>query len=620
MKDLPEKVKIETDSPSSAIQEALRKIIPGALSGDGTIDAQVLTELSGLPVSGIKNGPERFGLMWAGRSTAVSALQAPSFATIEPEPEHSVSWDKAKNVFIEGDNLEVLKLIQKAYNDKVKLIYIDPPYNTGNDFVYKDDFSDSKKHYLEVTGQADSEGNRLVANTELTGRKHSNWLNMMYPRLVLARNLLTDNGAICVSIDDHEFHQLRLIMDEIFGAENFISTFAWQSRPSMQNDTDVSTNHEYIVCYARNRRQTNRRLKASNAANWFTEASCVVYPSATDSSRYRLDDKDGRGPYKEDPFDAPNLRPNLTYEIKNPNTGEIFLPPQGRHWRTGEEEFLRLLEDRRISWGSSGTGKPKQKSYLLEKEQFGEVPGTWLTSENVGSATSGTKELQALFDGKAPFDTVKPTKLMIKLLELFTQEGDLVMDFFAGSGTMGHAVLELDKNSENPRRFLLVNIDETIQNYNPDKHGPFTKVSEITKERLKRVITKIGGGESSSVRCFKIAESNFLSIGNDTDDLFDQTLSAQAKDDGIVSEVLLRNGISLDLEWRRLGNSENPVVISGGLAVILSRHITDKTVENALGLGVSTVVFLEDAFKANDPIKTNAHFMLKQANITMKTI
>ena len=620
MEELPVKVKIETDSPSAAIQESLRKIIPGALGADGTIDAHVLSELSGLEVSGLRTGPERFGLMWAGRANAVSALQASSLATIEPEPKHSVNWDAAKNVFIEGDNLEVLKLLQKAYNDKVKLIYIDPPYNTGNDFVYKDDFSDSKKHYLEVTGQVDSEGNRLVANTELTGRKHSNWLNMMYPRLVLARNLLTDNGAICVSIDDNEFHQLRTLMDEIFGAENFITTLAWQSRPSMQNDTDISINHEYIVCYARNRRQTNRRLKPSNAATWFTDPSCVVYPSATDVSRYRLDDKDGRGPYKEDPFDAPNLRPNLTYEIKNPNTGESLLPPSGRHWRTGEAEFLKLLEDGRISWGTSGTGKPKQKSYLMEKEQFGEVPGTWLTSENVGSATAGTKELQALFDGKAPFDTVKPTKLMIKLLELFTQEGDLIMDFFAGSGTMGHAVLEIDKAAENPRRFVLVNIDETIQNYSADKHGPFTTVSEITKERLKRVLAKIGGDEARDVRCFRISKSNFLSIAEGTDDLFDQTLSAEATDDGIVSEILLKNGVSLDQDWQRLGTRENPVVVSGGVAVVLSKHVTEETIENSLLLGVPTVVFLEDAFKANDPIKTNAHFKFKQANITMKTI
>jgi adenine-specific DNA-methyltransferase len=620
MNELPEKVKIETDSPSAGIQEALKKLIPGALGVDGTIDAQVLSELSGLEVSGLRGGAERFGFMWSGRGDAINALQSPSMASIEPEMQNSTNWDLARNVFVEGDNLEVLKLLQKAYNDKVKLIYIDPPYNTGNDFVYNDDFSDTRKHYLEVTGQVDSDGNRLVANTELTGRKHSNWLTMMYPRLVLARNLLTDNGAICVSIDDNEFHQLRSIMDEIFGAENFIATLAWQSRPSMQNDTDISVNHEYIVCYARNRRQTNRRLKPSNASTWFTEPSCVVYPSLTDASRYKLDDKDGRGPYKEDPFDAPNVRPNLTYEIRNPNTGESFMPPSGRCWRTGEQEFLKLMEEGRISWGASGTGRPKQKSYLLEKEQFGEVPGTWLTSELVGSATAGTKELQKLFDGKAPFDTVKPTKLMIKLLELFTQEGDLVMDFFAGSGTMGHAVMELDIASANPRKFLLVNIDETIQNFNEEKHGSFKKVSDITKARLKLVLQNLGLDNSRGLRSYKLAKSNFVSLDNLSDDLFDRTLSEGASDDGIVSEILLKNGVTLDEPWIRSQSEDFSVVVAGRVGVILSKTTTEAVVDKALALGVQTIVFLEDSFKANDPVKTNAHFKFKQANITMKTV
>jgi len=214
----PERISISTESPSESILNSLRSLIPGAIQ-DGVIDAQKLAELSGLEVAGLKNGVERFGLMWAGKSKAVEALQAASIAALAPDMENSINWDTAENVFIEGDNLEVLKLLQKAYNDQVKLIYIDPPYNTGNDFVYNDDFSEPLKHYLEVTGQVDSEGNRLVANTEVSGRKHSNWLSMMYPRLVLARNILREDGVIFISIDDNEIAELRLLMDEIFGPE-----------------------------------------------------------------------------------------------------------------------------------------------------------------------------------------------------------------------------------------------------------------------------------------------------------------------------------------------------------------------------------------------------------------
>jgi adenine-specific DNA-methyltransferase len=246
MTDVPERVPVASSTMSAAVLETLQELIPGAIV-DGVLDAQRIADLAGLEVAAMKNSAERFGMMWAGKGKAVASLQVASMASLSPDLKESIDWDNAENVFVEGDNFEVLKLLQKAYNDQVKLIYIDPPYNTGNDFVYEDDFSDPVKRYLEVTGQVDSAGNRLVANTEVSGRKHSNWLSMMYPRLVLARNLLCDEGSIFVSIDDNEVHNLRQIMDEVFGSENFIAQMIWNSRGGGQDTKDLVLQHEYIL-------------------------------------------------------------------------------------------------------------------------------------------------------------------------------------------------------------------------------------------------------------------------------------------------------------------------------------------------------------------------------------
>ena len=256
MTDVPERIPVASFPPSAAVLESLQELIPGA-TVDGVIDAKRIAEVVGLQVAGTKSGAERFGLMWAGKGKAVEALQAQSMASLSPDLKESISWDSAENVFIEGDNLEVLKLLQKAYNDQVKLIYIDPPYNTGNDFVYNDDFSDPLKHYLEVTKQVDSEGNRLVANTEVSGRKHSNWLSMMYPRLVLARNLLTDDGLFAISIDENEQANLIELLNEVFGEESQIAVISVVNNLKGRSDAEyIATAHEYLILYARTKFNT----------------------------------------------------------------------------------------------------------------------------------------------------------------------------------------------------------------------------------------------------------------------------------------------------------------------------------------------------------------------------
>lgn len=623
MSEQPERIGIETASLNVEVQLALESILPGVFA-DGVVDAQRIAEAVGLPVAGTKLGKERFGAMWAGKSDALKALQAPSLASLKPDLDTSVNFDQSSNVLIHGDNLEVLKLLQKAYNDKIKLIYIDPPYNTGKDFVYSDDYRDSVSHYLTVTGQLDDSGNRLTANVETSGRKHSKWMNMMFPRLVLARNLLAENGAIFCSIDEREVHHLRMLMDEIFGPENFVAEIVWQARPSVQNDTDISTSHEYIVCYARNRRQEQRRLKSSNAAEWHLAPSFAIQPKDTDELRYSKDDEDGRGPYKEDPFDAPNIRPNLTYPIPNPNTGEIFMPPKGRCWRTMKSEFDRLNSENRISWGTQGSGKPKLKSYLRENMAFGEVPSTWLTSEMVGSATLGTREIQDLFDGQVVFDTAKPTKLIRHLMKLAMPQSGIILDFFAGSGSTGHAVFLENAEDLGTRQFILINsTEETTENSVARKAG-FASVSQITEERILRSIKKVSGAEESGVRIFRLAESPFVS-SNGLDEsgvpiLTPKTVSESAAIEAIATDALLKSGVMLSADWNRFEIDGCSIICAERTCIIVSSELSGEVVAKIIAIDCDVFIFLEDAFLGRDAIKANAYFACKKANKTMRTI
>ena len=536
----------------------------------------------------------------------------------------SINFDQAENILIHGDNLEVLKLLQKAYNDQIKLIYIDPPYNTGNDFVYNDDFRDSLAHYLEVTGQVDDSGNRLAANVDTTGRKHSKWMSMMFPRLVLARNLLSENGAIICSIDEREVHHLRMMMDEIFGPENFVAELVWQARPSVQNDTDLSVSHEYLVCYARTRRMEQRRLKSTNAEQWHASPSFAVQPKETDSNRYTKDDNDGRGPYKEDPFDAPNIRPNLTYPIQNPTTGEIFMPPNGRHWRTIKSEFERLASENRISWGATGTGKPKYKSYLRDNQSFGEVPSTWLTSEMVGSATLGTREIQDLFEGEVVFDTAKPTKLIRHLIKLAMRESGIILDFFAGSGSTGHAVLLENAEDLGTRQFILVNIPEPINEKSVAFGAGYKNVSQITEQRILRAMKKIEGATAKGLRVFKVAQSPFYSQMNSDSSglplLLPTTLSGEFSTEEIATDAFVRAGVPLHAPWHRSTIDGREVIVSERTCILISTKVTDEIVAKLLEYEADTFVFLEDAFSNHDSVKANAFFTFKQANKHMKTI
>ena len=461
------KLNMKTKDKTQENFETLVKLFPNAvtetideITGEvvRAIDKDVLAQEINEAV--VEGREERYQFTWPDKKKAIIKANEAIDKTLRPCKEESVDFDNTENLYIEGDNLQVLKLLRETYLGKVKMIYIDPPYNTGHDFIYKDKFSIEKQSFLEDSGQVDEEGNRLVSNTESNGRFHTDWLNMMYPRLKVARDLLTDDGVIFISIDDNEIDNLKKVCNEIFGESNLVAEIPWQSRASIQNDTDFSINHEYICVYAKIRRHENRRLKESNYNEWHRSENFVCRPLLLDKKKFDNPDNDPRGPWKADPFDAPHVRPNLTYSITNPVTGEEHLPPRGRHWRISQEKFASALADGRIVFGKDGKGRPQLKSFYEEKKEFGSIDNSWFSSERIGTTSNGTREFMNLFNGSPYFDKPKPISLLHKMLYLANlNSNDIVLDFFSGSATTAHAVMQLNadrsleqaKDNENER-------------------------------------------------------------------------------------------------------------------------------------------------------------------------
>ena len=368
----------------------------------------------------------------------------------------------------------MLKLLQETYLGKIKLIYIDPPYNTGHDFIYNDKFSKNTSEYLSLSGQYDDEGNRMVANLESNGRFHSDWLNMMYSRLRLAKNLLKDDGIIVISIDDNEQHNLRKICDEIFGASSFVTDFIWNSRKSVSNDAVVSLNHNYTLVYAKNMQV------------FYENKSLFKLPNTGEG--FENPDNDPRGKWKADPFDSPGIRPNLTYKITNPNNGKEYWPPKGRCWRTGEKEYLQFLDEGRIVFGKNGTSKPQLKRFFSEAQSKGLTPKSlW---DDCGTTTDGTKEIIEILGAKV-FDTPKPVKFLKRIIELCTNKDSIVLDFFSGSATTAHAVIEKNNEDGGKRKFIMVQEPEECDGKSQAKNAGYNTICEIGEERIRRVGSKI---------------------------------------------------------------------------------------------------------------------------------
>ena len=627
---MADKLKMQTENIADKNFEILSKMFPNALTetitgydDDGepivvrAIDADVLRQEISCKV--VEGKDERYQFTWPDKKKAVLLANTPIDKTLRPCREESVDFDNTENLYIEGDNLEVLKLLHETYLGKVKMIYIDPPYNTGNDFVYEDNFIQNTSEYLNNSGQFDEEGKRLTKNLESNGRFHTDWINMIYPRLKLAKDLLSEDGVIFISIDDNEIDALKNVCNEIFGSFNLVAEIPWQSRASIQNDTDFSVNHEYICVYAKNRRQENRRLKESNYAEWHKRDSFVCKPLPLDKSKFDNPDNDPRGLWKADPFDAPNVRPNLTYVVTNPLTGEQHLPPSGRHWRISPDKFSSALADGRIIFGKNGTGRPQMKSYYEEKKEFGSVDNSWFSAERVGTTTNGTKELMQLFDGKPYFDKPKPISLLKKLVELANvQSDDIILDFFSGSATTAHAVMQLNAEDSGKRKFIMVQLPEETDEKSEAYNAGYSNICEIGKERIRRAAKKITEDYPKEAfdggfRVLKCDTTNMKDIyynpSETQQSLFDRYADNIKEDrtpEDLLFQVMLDLGVLLSskIEETTIAGKQVFNVADGFLIACFDNDVTEETVKAVAEKKPYYAVF-RDSSMANDSVATN---------------
>ncbi len=609
-----EKLKMHTPDLTQANINRIREMFPNCVTeakdAQGAIKLAVDFDLLKQELSGqIVEGPqERYHLNWPGKREALLTANALITKTLRPCREESVNFDTTKNLFIEGDNLEALKLLQETYLGKIKMIYIDPPYNTGKDFIYEDDFAEDTKGFLIKSNQKDAEGNRLVANTESNGRFHSDWLSMIYPRIKLARNLLAEDGVIFISIDDNEVANLTKLCDEVFGNDNFVANFIWNHRKSSQNDTDVSLSHNYTLTYAK-----NRSIFRLNSL-------------AIDEDKFTNPDNDPRGAWVADPFDAPNIRPNLTYPITNPITGQQHLPPSGRCWRFSEEKFASALADNRVVFGKSGEGRPQLKRFLSEAQGKGKNPFTiW---SHIDTATNATKDLMKLFDGKKIFDTPKPVSLIKEALILGTNRDDIILDFFAGSGTTAHAVMNMNAEDGGTRKFIVVQLDEACADGAEALKAGYKTIAEISKERIRRAGEAILKTEShkdwnkdTGFRVLKIDTSNMADIYYVPDavkqsDLLksvDNIKPDRTNAEDLLFQVLLDWGVDLTLPIARekLAGRQVYFVDGNALAACFETGISEDFVKELAARKPLRVVFRDNGF-ASDAVKINVGQIFKQ--------
>jgi adenine-specific DNA-methyltransferase len=492
------------------------------------------------------DGDEAYEFTWVGKKASIVEANRPIRKTLRPCKEESVNWDTTENLYIEGDNLEVLKLLQESYLGKVKMIYIDPPYNTGHDFVYPDSFIMDNEDYNEGTGYFDEDGNVNYQreNSASAGRYHSDWCSMIYSRLTLARNLLSDDGVIFISIDMNEVHNLRKICDEVFGAAGFVTDIIWNSRKSVSNDAVVSLNHNYTLVYAK------------NMTVFYANKAQFKLPDTGEG--FDNPDNDPRGPWKADPFDSPGIRPNLTYAIKNPNTGEEYWPPRGRCWRTGEKEYLEFLSDNRIVFGKTGNSKPQLKRFLSEAKDKGVTPKSiW---DDCGTATDATKEIMDLLGSKI-FDTPKPVAFIRKILQLATSGEGIVFDFFSGSATTAHAVMQLNSEDGGRRKFIMVQLPEETDEKSEAFKAGYKNICEIGKERIRRAAKKIHEDNPDAMfddgfRVLKLDDTNmkdvYYAAGDYTQDLvsmLESNVKPDRTDLDLLFGCLLDWGLPLSLPY-----------------------------------------------------------------------
>lgn len=569
-----------------------------------TIDFDLLKqELSKDIVEGVK---EKYQLTWPGKKEAIVNANTPSKNTLRPLKEKSVNFDNTQNIYIEGDNLEVLKILQESYLNKIKCIYIDPPYNTGNDFIYNDKFKKDIDEELLESGQVDEEGNRMVTNNQSNGRFHSDWLSMMYPRLKLARNLLTDDGVIVISISDMEIDNLKKICNEIFGENNYCGDIIWNSTKSVTNTALISVSHTYNLVYFKN-------------MQYFIE-NRLEFRIPEDGEGFKNPDNDPRGPWKADPFQVGGWRPNQQYEIKNPNTGVIYKPNEGCSWKNDYSKFEELMKDNRIVFGKNGDSAPQRKRFMSEALERGKVVKTiW---DDVETTTNGTMLLKKLFNNVSLFDNPKPLGFMKRILQLCTNKDSIILDFFSGSATTAHAVLDLNSINNEKRKYILVQLPEKCDEESIAYKNGYNTISDIGEERIRRAGAKIKEETNADIdygfRVYKIDTTNMKDVYYIPNDLeqgnlaeFESNIKEDRTTDDLLTQVILDLGLSLDLkiEEKMIGKNKVYYIAGNSLVACFDDKIDINIVDKICECEPYKVVFKDSAFKIdNDKINLEERF------------
>ena len=580
----------------------------------------------------VVDGDEAYEFTWVGKKAAIVEANKPIRKTLRPVLKDetiptgadsegkpycssgSKDWDTTENLYIEGDNLEVLKLLQETYLGKVKMIYIDPPYNTGNDFVYEDDFAQSAADYMDNSGQYDEEGNRLVTNTESNGRFHTDWLNMIYPRLKIAKDLLADDGAVFISIDDNEVKNLMAMCDEVFGTSNFLATFVWQKKYGPANDAKgVSATHEYILLYGK------------NSDVWMPG---LLPRSDEQLKAYKNPDNDPRGVWRASDLSARTYSASCDYIITGP-TGLKFSPPPSRSWIVNKESYQNLLADNRITFGSDGTGRPMQKKFITEVKG-GITPETWLPRERGGDNKIARYELKDIFPENL-FDTPKPSKLVSYLITISGVEKDaIILDFFSGSATTAHAVMQLNAEDGGHRKFIMVQLPEKTNEKSEAYKAGYKNICEIGKERIRRAgkqILSSGGAQMSmsemqlnqkqpvdiGFRCLRLDTSNMEDVYYTPEEVKQETLFSLVDNvkpdrtpEDLLFQVMLDLGVLLSssIEVKEIAGKKVFNVADGFLLACFDHDVTEETVKAIAQMKPYYAVF-RDSSMANDSVATN---------------
>lgn len=605
-----DKMNMHTKNKADENYKKLAELFPNAVTEtiDPTtgevvraIDKDVLMQEINTKV--VEGNEERYQFTWPDKKKSVLLANAPINKTLRPCREESVDFDHTENLYIEGDNLEVLKLLQETYLGKIKMIYIDPPYNTGNDFVYEDDFAQSTKEYLDNSGQFDEEGNRLVKNLDSNGRFHTDWLNMLYPRLKLAKDLLSDDGVIFISIDDNEQENLKKCCDEVFGSQNFVAQLVWERAFSPKNDARfVSNSHDYVLMYAKIiDKFVIGRLPRTEEAN----------------ARYKNPDNDPRGPWMSSDISVKTYNSACDYPITTPS-GRVIEPPAGRCWRLSKKAFLERLQDNRIWFGPEGNGVPRIKRFLSDLKYTGMAPTSIMFYKEVGHSQEGAQEVSKLLDGGF-FNGPKPQRLIQRLITLANLKDDsIIVDFFSGSASTAHAVMQLNAENGGKRKFIMVQLPEKTDEKSEAYKAGYKNICEIGKERIRRAARKIAEENPEAkfdggFRVLKCDSSNMKDVyyqSSEYEPSLFSSLEENIKEDRTPEDLLFQ--VMLDLGVLLSGKIEETTIAGkkvfnvedNYLIACFDDNVTDEVITE-IAKQQPYYFVMRDSSMASDSVATN---------------